>query len=234
MKRLRFKRFRSGHAAFMFFALLLMFFGSCGINYLMHTLFPGADVSVGYDSSDGFAGGLYLVLTMAVIPAITEEFLFRGVVIAEYETEGVPAAVLVSSLTFAMLHFSFVRLPAYIFCGLILAVVLYTTRSLFAAMLVHMLNNTATIFFGDLVFRVVSSQGVVLFCLILVLFVLVSAILMFSECERIYAGYGVLNADSSYTGKRKKGRGISGIIQSLFAPLFMVLVILYIVIAAVG
>ncbi|MBE6708218.1 MAG: CPBP family intramembrane metalloprotease [Ruminococcaceae bacterium] len=234
MKRLRFKGFRSGHTAFMFFALLLMFFGSCGINYLMHILFPDANVSSGYDNADGFAGGLYLVLTMAVIPAITEEFLFRGVILAEYETEGVPSAVLLSSITFAMLHFSFAKLPAYIFCGLILAVVLYTTRSIFAAMLVHMLNNTATIFFGDLIFRAVSSQGVVLFCLILVLFILLSAILMFGECERIYASYGVLNEDSSYTGKRKKGRGMAGIIHSIFAPIFMLLVILYIVIAAIG
>ncbi len=234
MKRLRFRRFSSGHTAFMFFALMLMFFGSCGINYLIHTVFPGANISSGYDSSDGFAGGLYLVLTMAIIPAITEELLFRGVIVSEYESEGVPAAVLISSLTFAMLHFSFAKLPAYFFCGIILAAVLYTTRSVFAAMLVHMLNNTATIFFGDLVFRVVSSQGIVLFCLILVLIILLSAILMFSECEKIYAGYGVLNADSSYTGKRKKGYGIKGILQSLFTPFFIILVILYIVFATVG
>ena len=121
MKKMRFRMFRSGHTALILFAVMLMFFGSCGINYLMHTLFPNANIASGYDSSDGFAGGLYLVLTMAIIPAITEEFLFRGVIIAEYEQEGVPAAVLVSSLTFAMLHFSFARLPAYLFCGFILA-----------------------------------------------------------------------------------------------------------------
>lgn len=234
MKRLRLRLPGISHAAFMFFALLFLFFGSCGINFLMHTMFPAADVTVSYDSQEGFAGGLYLVLTMAVIPAITEEFLFRGVILAEYETCGVPAAAVMSSLTFAMLHLSFVRLPAYLFCGLVLAVVLYTTKSLFGATLVHMLHNTATLFFGDMIYRVVSSQGMVMFCLILVALICISAIAMFGECERIYAVYGVLNTDSSYTGKRKRGSGMTGIFQSMFTPLFTALAVLFIIIAAVG
>lgn len=233
LKRLRIKMFNASHSAFLLFALLFMFFGSCGINFLMHYLFPAANVPISYES-DGFAGGLYLVLTMAVIPAITEEFLFRGVVLAEYESEGVPAAVFMSAVTFAMIHFNFARLPAHLFCGLVLVMVVYTTRSLFAAILVHMLNNTATLFFGDLVYRVVSSQGMVLFCFILVSLILLFAILTFSECERIYSGYGVLNKDSSYTGKRKKGLGTTKLMQSVFTPFFLLLIIIYAIIGAVN
>lgn len=232
-KKLRLRLPSPGHAAFMIFALFLMFFGSSGINYLMYTIFPGSADSTAYDPSGGFTGGLYLVLTMGIIPAITEEFLFRGVIVADYESCGVPAAVFMSSLTFAMLHFSLVRLPVYLFCGLILAVVLYTTRSLFATMLVHMLNNVATIFFGDIVYRVVSSQGVTLFVISLIAITLLSAVLMLGQCEKIYTGYGVLNADSSYAGKRRKKSGILGIFRSISAPLFLVLVIFYIIVAAV-
>ena len=232
MKGLRIKMFSTSHAAFLVFALLFMFFGSCGINFLMHYLFPAANVPVSYES-DGFAGGLYLVLTMAVIPAFTEEFLFRGVIIAEYQSEGVPTAVFMSSVTFAMLHFNFARFPGYLFCGLVLAMVIYATRSIFAAILIHILNNTATLFFGDLVYRVVSSQGMVLFCFALVSFILISAILTFSECERIYTGYGVLNEDSSYTGTRKKGLGTARLFQSMLTPLFMLLVIIFVIIGAI-
>lgn len=233
MKKLRLRMFNTSHAAFMLFALMLMFFGSSGINFLMYTLFPEADAAVSYNDLGGVTGGLYLVLTMAVIPAVTEEFLFRGVIIAEYETKGVPAAVFMSSLTFAMLHSSFARLPVYLFCGFVLAMVLYTTRSLFAAMLVHMLNNTATLFFGDLIYRVVSRQGIVLFCFVLVCLTLLSAVFMFGESEKIYTGYGVLNKNSSYTGQRKKGSGTAGLFQSIFTPLFTALAVLYIIIAAV-
>ena len=233
MKKLRLRMFSTNHAAFMLSALLFMFFGSSGISYLMHTLFPEAAAPVSYEDYGGFTGGLYLVLTMAVIPAVTEEFLFRGVILAEYETKGVPAAVFMSSITFAMLHFNFAGLPVYMFCGLVLAIVLYTTRSLFAAMLVHFLNNTATIFFGDMIYKVVSRQGIVLFCFVLVMLILLSAVFMFGECQRIYARYGVLNADSTYAGKRKRGAGTAGLFQSIFTPLFTALAVLYIIIAAI-
>lgn len=233
VRKLRLRMFSVSHLAFMLFALIFMFLGSCGINYLMFTFFPETNGAISYEVSGGFAGGLYLVLTMAVIPAITEEFLFRGVIIAEYENYGVPAAVLLSSLTFAMLHFNFARLPVYIFCGIVLAIVLYTTKSVFAAMLVHMLNNTATLFFGNLIYKVVTYQGVVLFCFMLVALILLSAVMMFGECEKIYDDYRVRNADSSYTGPRKKGNGTAGIFYSVFCPLFTVLAVLYIVLAAV-
>lgn len=233
MKKLRLRLPGIGHIGFMIYALLFMFFGSCGINYLMFTLFPESGAAVNYQVSGGFAGGLYLVLTMAVIPALTEEFLFRGVIVAEYESYGVPAAVVLSSLTFAMLHFSFARLPVYLFCGFMLALVLYTTKSVIAAIIVHMLNNTATLFFGNMIYKVVTYQGVVIFCFMLVGLIILSAILTFAECEKIYGDYSRRNLDSSYTGPRKKGDGAAGIFYSIFNPLFMILVIIYIIIAAV-
>lgn len=232
MKKLRLRMFSAGHLAFMLFALLFMFLGSCGINYMMFSLFPESNAAVSYEVSGGFAGGLYLVLTMAVIPAITEEFLFRSIIVAEYESYGVPAAVVLSSLTFAMLHFSFARLPVYLFCGFVLAIVVYTTRSVYAAIIVHMLNNTATLFFGNLVYKVVTYQGVVLFCFMLGALILLSAIMMLGECQKIYEDYGMTNKDSSYTGKRKKGGGVAGIFYSVFNPLFTVLAVIFIVIAA--
>lgn len=233
MGRLRIRMFGANHIGFLLFALLFMFFGSSGINYLMYTLFPNAGAAATYEISGGFAGGLYLVLTMAVIPAITEEFLFRSVIVAEYESAGVPAAVFMSSLTFAMLHFNFAKLPVYIFCGLVLVLVLYTTRSVFAAMTVHMINNIATLFFGNLVYKVVTGQGIIMFCFILVTLIILSAVLMFGECEKIYAEYGIMNKDSSYAGSQKKGQGISGIFYSIFTPTFTILAVIYIVISAV-
>lgn len=232
MKKLRIRMFGANHIGFLLFALLFMFFGSSGINYFMYSLFPDAYAESAYEISGGLAGGLYLILTMAVIPAVTEEFLFRSVIIAEYESSGVPAAVFMSSLTFAMLHFNFAKLPVYIFCGLVLTLVLYATRSVFAAMTVHMLNNIATLFFGNLVYKVVTGQGIIMFYFMLITLIILSAIMMFGECEKIYAEYGILNKDSSYAGSHKKGAGISGIFYSIFTPTFTILAVIYIIIAA--
>lgn len=235
MSKLRLRGIRASHIAFMIFSLGFLFFGSSGINYLMYTLFQTAssDFSSAAAPYSGISGGLYLVFAAAVVPAITEEFLFRGIIIAEYEEVGVPAAILMSSLTFAMLHSSFARLPSYIFCGLVLTMVLYTTRSVTAAMIVHMANNTLSVFFGDFVYKVVSRQGIALFCFTLAALIFLFAILMFGESERIYAGYAAARADSSYAEKIKKGHALSGIVQSIVSPPFTALAVLYIIITAV-
>lgn len=235
MKRLRLSGVRVSHIGYMIFSLGFLFFGSSGINYLMYTVFPSTSSEFSAVSSSyiGFSGGLYLVFAAAFVPAITEEFLFRGVILAEYEEVGVPAAVLMSSLTFAMLHSSFARLPSYIFCGLVLTMVLYTTRSVTCSMIVHMANNTLSVFFGDFVYKVVSRQGVALFCFTLASLIFVFGVLMFGESERIYAHYAAIRADSSYAEKVKKGHALSGIAQSIVSPPFTALAVLYIIITAV-
>jgi len=49
------------------------------------------------------------------------------------------------------------QLPTYFYCGVILAIVLYTTRSVFASMAVHLLNNIATLLFDRFVYSVAEN-----------------------------------------------------------------------------
>ena len=61
----------------------------------MYSLFPNAFAAGGAETYTAFArnagifDGLYLVLAFAVLPAVTEEFLFRGILLAAYENLGV-------------------------------------------------------------------------------------------------------------------------------------------------
>ena len=89
---------------------------------------------------------MYLVAAYAIIPAICEEFIFRGILCYEYENGGVMRAVVFSSLFFALLHFNPVNILVYLFSGVILALVLYATRSLIGAMIVHFLYNLFGLF----------------------------------------------------------------------------------------
>ncbi|MBQ2240550.1 MAG: CPBP family intramembrane metalloprotease, partial [Clostridia bacterium] len=77
---------------------------------------------------------LYLILAYAVLPALCEEFVFRGLLISEYEKRSSAAAVLLSSIFFALLHFDIERFPTYFFAGLMLSLILYASRSLLAVM----------------------------------------------------------------------------------------------------
>lgn len=85
---------------------------------------------------------LVLLLLIAVAPAVWEELVFRGVIgrglVARY---GLWNGIALTALIFAAMHFN----PPHVFALLPLAVYLHvaylSTRSFYAPMLVHFLNN---------------------------------------------------------------------------------------------
>ena len=89
---------------------------------------------------------LYLVLAYVALPALCEEFVYRGILCHEYEDKGVFRAIILSSLFFGLLHFNVQNLLVYFFCGCILALVLYATRSLWGAVIAHFIYNLFGVF----------------------------------------------------------------------------------------
>jgi membrane protease YdiL (CAAX protease family) len=83
-----------------------------------------------------------LLLCLAVVPAVGEEFMLRGLVgrglIARW---GLVWGVLLTSALFAMLHMYPVHVAAVFPMGIMMHVIYLTTRSLWAPMLFHFLNN---------------------------------------------------------------------------------------------
>jgi sodium transport system permease protein len=89
-------------------------------------------------------------LVIGLTPAITEELLFRGLILQGLRRWGKWKALLVSSLLFALAHSSIYRLAPTLFLGLILGWVAWRSGSIFTSMLVHFLNNglVATLVFA--------------------------------------------------------------------------------------
>ena len=139
-------------------ASVLMISGGGRIGAGMSALFPEAFSASSGTAASGASDSFYYVIAFAVVPAITEEVLFRGIVLTEFTSKGVFCAVFVSSLAFAMSHFSFVRFPIYLFSGLVLAAVTFAARSLIAAVIVHLINNVFVVFFEDYVIYLTSEQ----------------------------------------------------------------------------
>lgn len=138
-------------------------------------------------SGDGSAGAtVRLILTYGVLPAFCEELVFRGILCAEYEKNGILYAMTVSALFFAFLHFDLTALPVYLFAGLFLSLVLYMTRSSVAAMLVHLGYN---------LFGVLAQAGLSGYCrstgnlgllvVLLIALLLLSAAVFCGESARI-------------------------------------------------
>ncbi|TVP56107.1 MAG: CPBP family intramembrane metalloprotease [Gemmatimonadales bacterium] len=87
----------------------------------------------------------WLVLLVAVTPAICEEFLFRGVLLSSFRGGWkTPTAIIASGLIFGAFHLSpetAFRFVPTAWLGILLAWIVVETRSIWTAVLLHFLNN---------------------------------------------------------------------------------------------
>lgn len=89
------------------------------------------------------------VIVLAVIPAITEELLFRGVILNGLRGRfGDIGAIFMSALLFALMHQSFQQLIYPFILGSIMAYIVLRTGSLVSSMIVHFINNFLVIMFA--------------------------------------------------------------------------------------
>lgn len=175
---------------------------------LLSTVFGGLDsLSSNFSLYDTFISktdgsipsSMYLFVAYAILPAICEEFVFRGILCYEYESGGVMRAVLFSSVFFALLHFNPVNILTYLFSGMVLALVLYASRSLVGAMLAHFLYNVFGLFgqrYMSTLWRITGSSAFFLF-LVAFCFLLSGAVFC-REASRLYKKYLYEGASSSY------------------------------------
>ena len=149
---------------------------------------------------------LYLILAYAVLPAICEEFLYRGILCHEYDQGGALRPILISSLFFGMLHFDIKNLPVYIFAGAILAMTMYATRSLLGSILAHFLYNILGLFgqpYMNTFYNITSSTK--LFVFIFVLLFLSSAVVFCSQASRLYKKHFMTARTANYRKPVLKG-----------------------------
>lgn len=91
-------------------------------------------------------GTALLLLCIAILPGICEEFLCRGTLLAGLRKSlGVVGAALISAFLFAALHLSPWRFAPQFALGIMLAVVVWRTRSVFPAMVIHAGHNGALV-----------------------------------------------------------------------------------------
>ena len=86
------------------------------------------------------------VIAFAILPAVVEELVFRGIVFKALSKKDVRGAVIVSSLFFALLHFSLGSVIYGFLFGVIFAWVYYVTDDIFYPIIMHMTFNTINVF----------------------------------------------------------------------------------------
>ncbi len=90
---------------------------------------------------EGISGGLLYIFTVAVVPALVEEFAFRGVVMSHFRRFGNTFAILASSVLFGLMHGNLVQIPFAFAAGCIMAYIDIITDSLLPSIILHFLNN---------------------------------------------------------------------------------------------
>lgn len=81
------------------------------------------------------------VLIIGCLPGFVEETIYRGIMYSAYRKYSVLTGVLVSAVSFGMMHLNFNQMLYAIYLGVIFAFVVEATGSLVSTMIMHMLFN---------------------------------------------------------------------------------------------
>jgi membrane protease YdiL (CAAX protease family) len=231
--RLRLRLPRPSHILFLLSSLVALMAGTLLISIYtggIQTLDQGFTLYDTFAASGGddFSEIAYLILAYAVLPAVCEEFVYRGILCATLEERGLLPAIVYSTVSFGMLHFEISHLLVYIFAGLVLCGVMYTTRSLLSCVLVHFAFNVFGLFGQPALTRFyLYTGGTELFSFLLTIILLVSAIVFCGEAGRIYRGYARTAQSAPYRVHLPKNELSSRLIKTVFAPASIVCILVY-------
>ncbi len=181
----------------MFFVPLIIFL-SIAVNIVSLIFQTLADVTFtsGLEdlSVDGIGGFIISTISMAVVPAIVEEFAIRGVVLQPLRRYGDTFAIVMSAVVFSIMHGNMAQIPYTMTGGIILGYLAVATGSIWPSIIVHFINN----FYSVVVLSVSSNYGenmsVIATGIIMVLFVvmgIIGAAGFFSMRYKVHLAKGV-------------------------------------------
>lgn len=93
-------------------------------------------------STNSFAFNIFLV---AVVPAVVEEFAFRGFIFGGYRNSVMKRAILMSALAFGLYHMNLNQFCYALIMGIVFAIIREGTGSLHSSMIVHFIFNSNSI-----------------------------------------------------------------------------------------
>ncbi len=96
-------------------------------------------------------GTLFLgILFFALIPAICEESLFRGVILNGLKKRGLIVSIGASAAFFSIMHMNLLQFPYTFLLGIALGLVVYFTQNLWLSIIIHFVNNASVLIIGFL------------------------------------------------------------------------------------
>ncbi len=163
------------------------------------------------------------VIVLSIFAGICEEVLFRGAIMPSLEKYGLVPAIVFSSLLFALFHVSFLNLISTFILGMVMAVIVIKTGSIWGGIVYHMLNNfiaaTYLYFVGQQEIAADVEPGSLLELLPIFILALIGS----------YIGLRLLNRQSDVKPLLQRGEGF--LPRGWFSFAFIVAIIMFSVMA---
>ena len=87
----------------------------------------------------------FKVMTMAVIPAVVEEFIFRGLIFHGLKRRNPFWAIIISALLFGAMHMNFNQFLYAFAMGVVFSMITYATGSMWPSMIMHFVYNAQSV-----------------------------------------------------------------------------------------
>jgi len=104
-----------------------------------------------------------MILYVAVVPAVCEEFLFRGLIYHGYRRRNRFVAILLSSVLFGLIHMNVNQFSYAFTIGIVMSLLVEITGSMWSSMLMHFLfngTNVGLVYFLNYVNKFVNTDYV--------------------------------------------------------------------------
>jgi len=195
------------------------------------------DIYIG--ENNGMLNTALVLISFVLLPAVCEEFMFRGILCAEFQTYGMIGSITLSTFFFAIIHFNFKFIPVYIFAGIMLSLLMYATKSLYAAVLVHLLYNLFG-FYGQpsLTSLYEATGSTAMFVLLLLVLLIISLILFCGKAIKFYFSYSERAAENKMKIIDKTFRSpriiFTEILNFLRTPTALISIVIYIIAASLN
>ena len=85
------------------------------------------------------------LLIVAVLPAVCEELVYRGIILNGLRKYGKWTAILLSALAFCLMHGNLAQFPYTFLLGIVLGYVMFETSSLILCITIHFFNNATVL-----------------------------------------------------------------------------------------
>lgn len=158
-----------------------MIMGLGFINTLFANWLSAAGINVGVSADiplNNFSDYFIFSIVLALLPAISEEVFFRGIIFGGVREAGFLRAALVCSLSFSLYHCSLTQLIYQFIYGFMLCALTERSNSVIPAAIAHFLNNFVVLTLGYLKISVdlfnpfiiaggaimLASTALILFC----------------------------------------------------------------------